>query len=232
MLPVLVERLEARPSWRATFFADVAERLQPPQFAGMERVFSALSATPAPPSADEKLKYVGRLVAVGQYRYARDYWFRAFSIPAAERSSTPYDDRFARAAAAPPEAAKSPFEWQFSPDLLDDALVFEPQGLSIDKGAGAGIVMASQTMLLSPGAHRLETRLASGSGSTAAAGWTIACLPSNQPLLRTLPADRSDELTDVRFEVPAQGCPAQQLRLTALERINAAPVVVTSVSVR
>ena len=228
----LVARLAKRPTWRATFFADVAERLPPSQFAGMELMLHQLAATPAPPTADERMKYVGRLVALGEYGKARNFWAKAFSITPDRLASVPFDGQFIRAAQGGASDPKSPFEWLINSDLDDTVSFVRGHALRLDPGMANGTVVASQTLLLEPGDHRIDTRLSNGNGATAPVGWMMTCLPSKQPLLRTMIGDRNNELSAIGVSVPTTGCQAQLLQLVANDRIEAQLVTIDAVSIR
>lgn len=230
-----VVRLAERPTWRATFFDDVANRLAPAQFDGIETVLRDLNGTAAPPTKEERLKYIGRLTALADYGRARHFWAQAFAIPMRQLAASPFDDRFTLAGRSDVNAPKSPFEWQINPDL-DDAISFVAEAggtaLRIEPGLPGGTLVAAQTLMLLPGSHRIMTHLATGEGPIAPVGWQITCQPSKQPLLRTLARNRNDELTEVGVTVPVQGCAAQTLQLTALDRIEAQPVTIDAVAVR
>ncbi|MDZ7283011.1 hypothetical protein N4G62_13340 [Sphingomonas sanguinis] len=228
----LVARLARRPAWRATFFADVSESLPPSQAEGMELMLHELAVTPAPPSADERLKYVGRLVSIGEYARARLYWAKAFSINFDRLATVPFDSHFVRAAKNKTNDPQSPFEWQINPDLDDTVSFVGGHALRVDAGMPNGTVVTSQTLLLGPGNHRIDTHLASGRGSTAPVGWMMMCLPSKQSLLRTINGDRNDELSAVSIMIPVVDCKAQVLQLIANDRIEANTVTIDAVTVR
>lgn len=230
-----VVRLAKRPSWRPIFFNDVANQLAPTQFDGMEAVLKRLSQTVAPPSGEEQLKYIWRLMAVEDYSRARRVWASSFAIPAGWLAAYPFDGRFLWASRSDADAPKSPFEWQINPDL-NDAVSFvadaDGSALRIEPGLSSGTSIATQTLMLSPGPHQVMSHLATGAGPIAPVGWTVTCLPSKQALLRTLAHNRNDELSAVGITVPAQGCPAQSLQLVALDRIEAQPVTIDAVTIR
>ena len=230
-----VQRLAMQPSWRPGFFADVHDRLAPAQFDGMDQMLRALRATSAPPTAAETLIYVDRMVQLGAIGRARRYWASVFRIAAADLAMQPFDGQFTRAAAMNRDAPTGVFDWRLNPDL-EDLAAFETEAgsaaLRIEPGIPNGAVIASQTLTLSPGDRVLETRLAAGSGASAPAGWTITCQGSEQPLLRSLSRTDRDELSRVAVTIPAQGCPAQILRLIGIDRMDARPATIVAVTIR
>ena len=86
-------------------------------------------------------------------------------------------------------------------------------------------------VILPTGEHTLTARI-DGSPSAAAAGWTITCLPSKQVLPRRLARGASDELSSVAFDVPSDGCGAQQLALMTRDRLDAQTVTIGDIRVR
>ncbi len=234
--PYFVQSLAARPSWRSGFFADVHDSLATAQFDGMDAVFRQLDATKGPATPYEKLIYIDRMVRLGAIDRAHLYWARNFAIPTSSLAASPFDGRFARAATKD-RSMTSPFEWQFNPNIDDTiAWITAPKeglpALQIGSAVPQGVAVVSQIIFLRPGPHYLQTSLIAGMGGTAPVGWSITCLPSNQPLLRRIEGKQGDELSRISIAVPAQGCSAQSLQLVGLDRVDPQPVSITSVVIQ
>lgn len=230
----LVDSLGRKPVWRTSFFANVRQRLPASATDGMEALFREMQARRLAIAPGEWLNYVDRLIDLGDYARARATWARAFAIPAGRLAATPYDGDFALAAARPDGAPVSQFEWVLNSDLSGAASFSggtDGSALSIPAQLTDGAVIASQVMMLTPGPHQLSARI-EGDAGTAAAGWTITCLPSAQSLPRRLPRGADDELSTIAFDVPASGCAAQRLALTGRERVEAQAVSMGAVRIR
>lgn len=228
----LADSLGDQPMWRGAFFADIRQNLPTTSTAGMEALFRDMKARGQTIGPIEWLSYAERLIDLGQFQRARQVWASAFNIPASRLSTSPYDGNFARAAVRPNDAPTSRFEWVFNPDL---AMTFAdaPGGssLTIPTDVAGGTPLASQVVILPAGEHTLTARI-DGSPSAAAAGWTITCLPSKQVLPRRLARGASDELSSVTFDVPGDGCGAQQLALMTRDRLDAQSVTIGDIRVR
>ncbi len=228
----LADSLGDQPMWRGAFFADIRQNLPAASTAGMEALFRDMKARGQTIGPVEWLSYAERLIDLGQFQRARQVWASAFKVPASRLSTSPYDGNFALAAARPNDAPTSRFEWVFNPDL---AMIFAegPGGssLTIPTDITGGTPLASQVVILPAGEHTLTARI-DGSPSAAAAGWTITCLPSKQILPRRLARGASDELSSVTFDVPGDGCGAQQLALMTRDRLDAQSVTIGDVRIR
>ncbi len=230
----LVDSLSKQPVWRTSFFANVRQRLPVNAASGMETLFRDLQARRIAIAPGEWLNYVDRLIDLGDYAHARAIWAKAFAVPAGRLAAAPYDGDFALAAVRPDGAPVSQFEWVLNPDLSGAVSFAGGTGgaaLSLPTQLTNGAVIASQVVMLAPGTHQLSARI-EGDASAAAAGWTITCLPSAQPLPRRLPRGADDELSTVVFDVPANGCGAQRVMLTGREQLEAQAVSVRAVRIR
>lgn len=223
------DRLAQKPTWRAAFFADVRQYLPATSAAGMEALFSEMRAKGDSISPIEWLSYISRLADLGQVRRARSIWGQVFHIPASRLTAAPYDGNFALTAARTPDTPIGPFEWAIDPDLVG-AVTFGADGASIPADLVGGKIIASQTLVLAPGKHILSAKIG-GSPAAAAAGWIISCLPSKMELQRQLPPGGDDELSNVAFVVPEDGCDAQRLALISRDRPGAQSVTISNVRV-
>ncbi len=225
-----VDSLAKQPMWRAAFFADVRQRLPEASAPGMEQLFRDMRAKGLTIGAIERLSYVARLVDLGQFQRARNVWAQAFSVPATRLTAQPYDGDFTFAAARSPDTPVGPFEWTVNPDLAG-TVTLGKDGLTVPADIVGGTMIASQVVILPPGSHMLTARIG-GSASTAAAGWTLTCLPSTVELSRRLARGADDELSSVAFDVPGDGCAAQRLALMSRDRLGAQPVTIGTVRLR
>lgn len=225
-----VDSLAKQPMWRAAFFADVRQRLPEASAPGMEQLFRDMRAKGLMVGAIERLSYVDRLVDLGEVQRARRIWASAFGVPTQHFAAQPYDGDFALAAARAADTPVGPFEWTLNPDLTG-TVTFGKDGLAIPADIVGGTTIASQVVVLPPGSHMLTAQIG-GSASTAAAGWTLTCLPSKQELSRRLARGADDELSSVGFDVPGDGCAAQRLALVSRDHLGAQPVTVGTVRIR
>ena len=128
--------------------------------------------------------------------------------------------------------APRPFNWTINRDLTE---INAEDGLyTVYFGRGRPLFVR-QVMMLHPGAYSLATEF---SGETReAAGrlvWELTCLNGNVPLSR-LTLDNPSGVTTTaiaEFEVPAEGCEAQQLALKGVPGDFPARVRVTTRSIR
>ncbi len=230
----LVDSLAGQPMWRGAFFADIHQRLPASLADGVETLFQDMRARDLAVTPVERLSYVDRLVDLGQVARAHRFWARSFAIPSDRLTRMPYDPRFTLAAKRPADTPTSRFEWMLNPDLAGTVTFGGDTGgsaLAIPADITGGTVIASQVLILAPGTHNVAAQLG-GSGSAAAAGWTITCLPSRQDIPRRISRGADDELSSVSFDVPAQACDAQQLNLVSRDRIDAQAVTIREVQVR
>jgi tetratricopeptide (TPR) repeat protein len=162
------------------------------------------SATEPPPDWEQKL--LNGMVAQGQYAQAFATW--SYLTGSGEKGSAGLFNPAFRPSNAPP-----PFNWNYGGT---DAGVAEPGNgsLQILFYGRENATLAQQTLLLSPGKYRLAVPVAAASGDPRALAWSIDCLPSKSKILN-LPLSQNGGPGTVtgEFEVPAQGCNAQQIEL-------------------
>lgn len=157
-----------------------------------------------PPGWQETL--LDGMVAQGQYQQAFVTWSRLVGL-------TNTNARGLFNPAFQPNNAPPPFNWSFS---ATDAGVAEPENgsLRVLFYGRENASLAKQTLLLQPGRYRLGMQVTSDSGDRRALDWSVQCLPAKTKIL-DLPLSRTDGsgMGAGEFEVPAQGCPAQQIEL-------------------
>jgi hypothetical protein len=224
--------LASNPPWRSGFFANIRVNLQPSSYEQMEMLLEELDRTNAPSSPEERLTFIDRMADSGQAGHARAYWIRSFHISPAAPAQTPYDPQFRAIAARQSSAATSPFEWAINQDANQFVgLRQTDKGPALDVAPGAedGTALISQTLVLAPGPHLINT-LVEGPAGQAPAGWQLACSQSDAPLIRTF-AHPGEELSGITIDVPTSGCSTQRLILTANGRIGARPISIRAVTI-
>ena len=150
----------------------------------------------------------------GDYAGARQTWLAA--LPQQERASS----RFMFDGAFRGIAAPAPFGWTFKDVEAGRA---EPSRdaqrpyLDVAYFGGRNVVLAEQTLALSPGAHTLRLVARSPNGITSGRlFWRVACLPGDKQigLLDMGRAAADNRRFSAAFTVPS-GCPGQSLTLVA-----------------
>ncbi len=226
--------LGGNPPWRSRFFASMRTSLPPQAHGRMAAMLDLLGKTKSPPSPLERMTFIDRMVDVGDGTGARAYWMRTFGIAPADGTRTPYDPAFRAVATRSKNAPVSPFEWKVGIDA-DPFVAFQRGAggplLAIDPVADGSITLLTQTLLLTPGTHRIETDMVRNPVQKAPAGWQVSCVPSGGLLVRGF-AKPGDELSGVSVTIPATGCSVQTLSLVSTDRIGTQPILIRSVSIR
>lgn len=144
------------------------------------------------------------LVDDGQYGRARSVWASVSGVPAASGSLL-YDPGFS-AAGAPP-----PFNWDLTSSTIGLA-ERQPGGrLHVLFYGQPDGVLASQLLLLSAGAYRLQMQLSPGATHPETLSWSVRCANSSEPFARAGVEPASAK--GWTFLVPL-GCDAQWLELS------------------
>lgn len=110
--------------------------------------------------------------------------------------------------------APPPFNWAFA---SSGAGLAEPENGSMRVlfYGRDDITLASQLLLLEPGAYRFSVS-ASGTAVPRSLAWVMTCIPAKTTLLAQPIA--APARMQARFEVPSGGCPAQRLELRGLNQ--------------
>lgn len=155
---------------------------------------------------DEARPWQGRmlngLVEAGRFDEARAAWAR-FTGMSVEQDRL-FDTEF-MAQSLPP------FGWKLT---SGSSGIAEPQSggrLHVLYYGRDDLVLASQLLTLPPGRYRLSMAVKTGTPPPKSLSWAVHCLPDSV-LVASVPLDRSGLVT-TSFDVPAGGCPAQQLGL-------------------
>ena len=220
-LQALADFLATDPPWRARFLRWLSGHLAAES--DLALLFAKLKSGTKPPTTEELVPYVNRLVRSGRFAGAYRAW--QGTLPPAERANAhyPYNRDFTR----PLEGL--PFNWQIFSVPGADIQIVAPEGgkklaLRVQfSGARVEFANVKQLMMLPPGRYRLSGRVKADDLETPRGlRWHVFCateagasLAQTQLVAGTIPW--SDFATD--FEVPAEACPAQWLRLELPARI-------------
>ncbi|MEO7503551.1 MAG: hypothetical protein ABIT69_00010 [Sphingomicrobium sp.] len=211
-VPVLRQFLGRSPSYRPKILAGLATD------AANADLILRLAVPRAPGAPDEAWQsaIVTKLIETGQTGRAQAAWRRLAGV-------APYDGVFNPAFAA--QAAPPPFDWAY--DNKGAGLVTPgPSGLEVIYYGRQDAILAEQMLVLAPGAYRLVADVGSSAPATAL-GWQLACTVSKAVLVHA-PLQSSG----ITFQVPADGCAVQSLRLAGSSLDGEAQTNVTIRSVR
>lgn len=152
---------------------------------------------------------VNRLVEGQHFAAARSVWQTIYRVPAAQLNSLIFDPGFKEL------PASAPFNWTLIAGSLGAADMRDGT-LSINYYGRETGDLASQLLVLSPGAYRLAfTVEGSKTGTGPSLAWTVKCVTGSKPELLNVAATATGKPNRIAaaFTVPS-GCPAQQLTLT------------------
>jgi hypothetical protein len=149
-------------------------------------------------------RLVNTLVSAGRIEEARAAWtrFDPQVRPAGELIDPKFELR-----------AMPPFGW---------ALASGPAGVAEPEGGGPlhilyygrdDIVLASQLLLLKPGAYRLAMRVTGAQPAAKSLSWVIRCTQTARAIASIYFTSTKDGTLAMDFTIPPQGCAAQTLEL-------------------
>jgi hypothetical protein len=156
-----------------------------------------------PPAGLWPNRLIANLVAAKQYGSAREIWAQ---IAGVRPDNGIFDAQF-RESKAPP-----PFNWVLTSSAV--GLAERRNGLHVIFYGQEDGPLASQLLLLGPGAYRLTMPVAGDIGHAGSLVWTLTCANSNAPISR-FALDAGAAARGWDFSVPA-GCPAQMLTLSGV----------------
>ncbi len=196
-LTVLERRLAEEPAWGPGVIARLNESTLDPM--------TLLRLNRAAP--DAQTGFVQKILTEQGPQQALLSWFSFLPPEQLSGFSWPFDPEF-KAIPAP-----GPFTWSYDRERVN----FEKGGglFALYLGSGAATV-ASQLMVLGPGAYRLESTLsAEGTRDGGRFAWVLACYPNGKEIARL---DIRGEIAPgtvltAPFATPAAECPAQTLSL-------------------
>ncbi len=160
---------------------------------------------------------VTKLIEAGQPGRAQAVWRRLAGVQ-------PYQGVFNPGFL--PLAAPPPFNWTYDASAAGLVTPRAGGGLELIYYGRQDAVLAEQMLLLAPGGYRLAAQVG-GVEPGNALGWRIACAPSRAVLVQAPLASGG-----AAFQVPAEGCATQSLRLTGSSVEAEQPASVTIGSVR
>lgn len=205
----LIQALRGNPARRDDLLEYLANAGSDPNLIlSIARQVPALPRTePGAPAWQSKL--VAKLVEKGQVGRAYQLW-RTFSSPRApERKDGLYDPELRG------QPGMAPFNWYF-PTTSAGAAERSANGLQVEFYGRENAELAGQLLTLTPGRYRLSV-IAEGAadGESSKLSWKLECLQSKAVIgeLVLTKVNYSPRRLGGEFSVPAQGCPAQWLRL-------------------
>lgn len=217
----LARLLAEAPPWRALFLGFLVDH--PASQSSLDELFSRLAESKNPPTNDELKPYIDHLINAGRYEDAHQFWVRL--LPASQRSNDryPYNGNFK----FPLDGM--PFNWALKPIEGAEISVVQPAGEKTNallvqfSGARVDFSNVAQLMQLSSGRYKLSGVVKANELQTSRGlWWRIYCADEpKQTLAHTdlISGDFAWTEFSFDFEVPAEGCKAQWLRLELPARI-------------
>jgi hypothetical protein len=219
--------LAANPPWRRAFFSALPRAVTDARTP--LRLLLAVRQSPDAPTLADVRDYVHLLMQRKLYDLAHYAWLQFLPAAQLAGAGTPFNGGF--------ELVPSglPFDWSIDGGKGATAGIAErpdrpgQRALLIALGPGrVELAGAVQTLMLAPGAYRLQA--GHGGQLTGPRGlvWRIACADGGPPLgqspmiLGHAPVWTE---TEMAFTVPATGCPAQHLRLVLDARMPSEQLV-------
>jgi len=220
--------LAADPPWRSRFLAALPQNVSDPR-TPLELLL-AVKDTPAPPTTNELRSYVNYLIKHKLYQVAYYTWLQFLPPEELRGAGFLFNGSFE----LPPSGL--PFDWVFHAssgvtiDITGRADRNDQHALFLDFGDGRITFRGVTQMLMLPaGQYRLTGKYRGAIRGRRGLVWRVACPGRRAPLgtssmaLGVVPSWKE---FDVSFTVPAEGCPAQQLRL-ALDARSASESLVS-----
>lgn len=133
----------------------------------------ALATNSRNPDPDWRASLLSQLVASGQPKRAYLLWLR---LTGARPNAGLYNPRFTKGSAPPP------FNWTYADTPEGIAEADGKGGLDLLYYGRAAATLASQVMILRPGAYRLAMKVDAGDGEPSAIRAVIRCLPAEKPI--------------------------------------------------
>lgn len=213
--------LQRNPPWRTEFLLMAADNQ--PTLAGTTALFADLQGSPAPPTPLELGRLLTNLVQAGAFQEALFLWMSV--LPAYQFATLDYlsngDFRFA--------PSGLPFDWTILPvqgaDISIEATADAEDALRVQFYRGRiDFSNVSKLLVLPPGRYVLEGReKADALDTERGTVWRLYCAgpkPSVLGASEPLKGTTNWRTFDADFEVPADACPAQWLRLELDARVE------------
>jgi hypothetical protein len=212
----LARHLAQNPPWRTPFIVYLSAFAQPPATDVAHALLTRLANGPTPPTGDELAVYLRSLVSTQQFDQAAREWRQL--THGAGQAGYVYDGDFERA------AGQTPFDWTLSDGVGWTASVADAPGeghgqaLRVEYDGVSPPKSVRQLLVLPPGAYRLSGQVyGEGDADPRALGWSVACVTTGQVLGGVPTSAAKDRWAPfaAALTVPAEGCSAQWLALTA-----------------
>jgi hypothetical protein len=216
MVDPLARHMAQNPAWRGPLLVFLSYDAQPPATDVARALLTRLAAGPTPPTDDELAVYLRRLVGDQRFADAASDW-RTLTH-AAGQTGYVHDGDFER----PP--GQTPFDWTYSSgvgwtvDIADAPGEGRGQALKLEYDGVSPPKLVRQMLVLPAGSYRLSGRAYSdGDADPKQLGWGVVCATTGQALaaVRTPPSKGQWSAFAAELSVPADGCPAQWLVLSA-----------------
>jgi hypothetical protein len=194
----------------------VAAFAKPPASDVAHALLTRLADGPAPPTGDELAVYLRSLVGAQKFDQAAQDWRQL--THGAGQSGYVYDGDFERA------PGQTPFDWTLSDGVGWTATIADAPGaghgqaLRVEYDGVSPPLAVRQLLVLPPGDYRMSGQAyGEGDADPRALGWSVACATTGQVLGGApMPVAKGQwSQFAVALNVPAEGCPAQWLTLTA-----------------
>jgi tetratricopeptide (TPR) repeat protein len=209
-MAALLQTLKEGQAWRADFLRTLSEQGDPGGVA--LRIMLALRVSSHPPLAAEVQPLLTSLTNQGRYQQAHQVWLSMNQTDPNQPAI--FDGGFEQPRRVPP------FDWRLvqnggvtaSVELIEGGAGHALYG---EYPTGADALLAEQMLVLAPGAYRFTGRAKiDRSPDDAAMKWTISCAPDGAVLATVTEGGPAPwRGFSAALQVPADGCPAQWLRL-------------------
>jgi hypothetical protein len=212
-IPPMAQRLRAGPEWREKFIPYLTRREDAAPQA--QALLAALRGGEGGTTDAEVEGLMATLLMSGDLAKARNVWRSFLPRSAASADGAPYDGEFRGLPGA------APFNWRLETDdgvtaERTQALDGRP-ALHVQYSVARHHVLAEQLMLLPPGAYRLTGEGMTEAGEAPARlSWRVSCAEQAGSAFVETPVRGESggwRTFSADFDVPAQGCAAQSLRL-------------------
>lgn len=224
-LPQLKQLLRESPELEPDLLTALAAD---PNNADLILALAANTGPAAGPQPRWRATLLAALLTAGRYGEAYDTWAR-FAGVGAKPSGLVRPDFF-------PMDAPPPFNWSYPQSGGGVAEPIKGGGLHIVYFGRQDVVLATQTMLLPSGRYQLAMRISGDLETSSQLRWSVSCLTGRKPLLELPLVPGKGGSVRGQFEVPAQGCGAQQLELRGIgeelpksSEVNIGPLQLTKV---
>lgn len=211
----LIELLAGEPRWRANFFWGVVRHIHDARTPLV--LMTALRETEAPATPQEINGYLRFLIEKRLYSFAYYVWLQFIDKEQLAEVGFLTNGSF------DVEPSGAPFDWTIaggsgvSIDTVERIDADGNRALYLEFGAGrAKFPGVSQITVLSGGRYKLSGRLQGELSGRRGMVWRMRCLPTNQVIAESpmfLAREPGWAPFEAEFEVPAEGCAAQEIRL-------------------